>query len=1414
MCSNFLKIVFLAFLLFVSISAAFAKPADIGTSFKKLDKKTQAIKLRTLKLNRDVAKYIAASKSDLSNQYQSYRRSDFMFHRVMEDQQRGNYLEAINRYHIGRDLGVIKSKYETALKAANIYLDYGLYSYAKKIFTSLLGSEDSALASLARYYLARHDYLKQYWDTALKGLESVTDGLPRELLDQKWIMQGIILQNRKQHYDAIAAFSNVSEDSDIYIYAQFNIAMSTLRGGWWSDAEQNIYRLLRMLENSSGDSRFLADRLHLAVGYAQLQKGYHREAKAALAKVRDNSPFTYKARLGLGVVAAERARYQEALKIMYNLIEEYGQKVVSEEAYIIVPFLLESTDSKEVTISYYSKIVDHYNRSVLQVDTVIKTTSRGGHDDDITKKFFYGNKQPGDKITGGKSDPIDKYLLRLNDNSRWLEARNDYRDLAELNQLLISSEHKLKKVGSYSSKKYKKLKARLSLLLKDTRSLASQWTIVLRKMTSESLTVMRSYFSSYLNQARFGLARNYDLALGNDTEIRLGELTIDEVKVRQAYRLYLNGANKKSVNRRTALIRLAELEMDRQEQLLVEENITNAIKKEAESRLNASIALTDQALKDYPDHEDNDRLLYQLAKAYDKKNKKRLALTAMRQLADNYPHSQFYTEVQFKLGEEYLTGNETIDAELAYSAALRGGNESSAFYFRAIYKRGWARLRQSLYASALEDFFEVLELSKYGKKDKMSATAKTLSEDVLRAISLCFVNRDGLKTLDEYFMSKNNVKYAGIIYQKLGDIYLSQDRIYDAVDVFESYIKRFPDTQDAPDFMFRMIEIWAKNKYLDNELTWRKKFDDTYALNGKFWLKNDVKKAADIKKRIKENIRHMTSHYHGLYQSSNSKKSLEAARYWYERFFRFFASNKDAAKTHFLYAELLFGSGNLKLAKQHYGKASLLGMKGSEQAEAAYAGLLIADKLIKNAKDPEKQREYFKRNVTDTLRFAKSYPNDKRTPQTMLNLLEGLFKRRQYDVAIEAYQHFPKSATQILRDKAQVILAHSLFHLKKYKEAEPIYSELLSNTSKKISNESKLKEHLASLMYKQGELAVQANELSDAVGYFLRAAKIKSDSNIAATAIFDAASVLVKLKSNKKAIALLEDFRRRYPSHRLQGEVSKKLAVLYLSEKDNNKSAGEFERVADNMSNPLEIRRDALWQSAALYEKDGARNKAMDLYKRYVSNYVGPGDQSIEAMYKLVVLNGKKGDKGQQDFWRKAVVTAGDKMGEKRTERIVFLSANSAMGLAKLQYHRFNEIQLSVPLKKSLKRKKKAMQRAIDSLSHVTNYGVEETTTHATHMLADVYDSFGYAIINSPRPKNLKGLEREQYQILLEEQAYPFEEKAIGLYKANVSQVKHGAYNRWIEASLVRLKILLPARFAKKEKLEPFLDLTNMDYRK
>jgi hypothetical protein len=74
--------------------------------------------------------------------------------------------------------------------------------------------------------------------------------------------------------------------------------------------------------------------------------------------------------------------------------------------------------------------------------------------------------------------------------------------------------------------------------------------------------------------------------------------------------------------------------------------------------------------------------------------------------------------------------------------------------------------------------------------------------------------------------------------------------------------------------------------------------------------------------------------------------------------------------------------------------------------------------------------------------------------------------------------------------------------------------------------------------------------------------------------------------------------------------------------------------------------------------------------------------------------------------------------------------------------------------------------------------------------------------MDSDRPTDLAADALEQYEILLEEQAYPFEEKAIDLYTANTDRAADGVYDEWVRKSFDRLAGLMPARFAKKERSE------------
>ncbi len=60
-------------------------------------------------------------------------------------------------------------------------------------------------------------------------------------------------------------------------------------------------------------------------------------------------------------------------------------------------------------------------------------------------------------------------------------------------------------------------------------------------------------------------------------------------------------------------------------------------------------------------------------------------------------------------------------------------------------------------------------------------------------------------------------------------------------------------------------------------------------------------------------------------------------------------------------------------------------------------------------------------------------------------------------------------------------------------------------------------------------------------------------------------------------------------------------------------------------------------------------------------------------------------------------------------------------------------------------------------------------------------------------------MEREQYDLAIEDQAYPFEEKAIALHQSNLELISRGVYNEWIDRSLQKLARFVPARYDKPE---------------
>ena len=82
---------------------------------------------------------------------------------------------------------------------------------------------------------------------------------------------------------------------------------------------------------------------------------------------------------------------------------------------------------------------------------------------------------------------------------------------------------------------------------------------------------------------------------------------------------------------------------------------------------------------------------------------------------------------------------------------------------------------------------------------------------------------------------------------------------------------------------------------------------------------------------------------------------------------------------------------------------------------------------------------------------------------------------------------------------------------------------------------------------------------------------------------------------------------------------------------------------------------------------------------------------------------------------------------------------------------------------------------------------------------------FSTALIESERPEGLTAAEMNSYELVIEEEAYPFEEQAIAIHEQNFELLAAGVYNPWVQKSLDELAGLMPGRYAKDETSEGYL---------
>ncbi len=891
------------------------------------------------------------------------------------------------------------------------------------------------------------------------------------------------------------------------------------------------------------------------------------------------------------------------------------------------------------------------------------------------------------------------------------------------------------------------------------------------------------------------------------------------------YRRFLESAPNSSMYG-NALRRLADLELQTGQDKGATDN-----KKErliAKRKIKVAIRLYETFLESYPNRINNDLILYQLAKAYELDLQQKKLLLTLNTLVRKFPQTRYIEEIQFRRGESYFAQGKYKLAEQAYASIIYN-HPDSGYYEKSLYKYGWTRFKQLDYVASTKAFIRFLDvkytqgqLSIDGPSADISRSNKELLDDVLRVTSLSFSYQQGHLSVNNYFIQNGLKPYESIIYNNLAELYLEKDRIRDAAVTYLAYSKRYPTSALAPKYHSKAIDAYKKGGFASLVLPAKISFVKQYGVNTGYWKAQNTEARKAITPLLKQHIQELAKHFHAQARKIKSRKkktknklfatSITQATSWYGIYITSFPTDNGTEKVNFLLAEAHQDAGQYRNAIYQFEKTAYQYPQHEKQQNAAYAALLLYPAIEKNLKGIQ-QKQWQQKKISSALKFTTSFPNNKYTPSILANISEELFKIGDYPRAISTATRLSTRTNMntVIGKKlvinALLVVGHSEFEMKNYSKAEDTYRTLSKKLAKKHKEYKNIQERLAASIYKQGERARSSNKMAIAAEFFLRVGKEVPASKLRATADYDAATIYINLESWAKAQNILEGFRKNYSKkHKLQFGVTEKLAVVYTKSGHPLKAANEMIILSNTAKHyTANQRRELLWDAATIYNKNNRKKTAKRILTAYVKNYPKPLEQAIEARQLLANFNIKSNYK-RHYYWLREIIKADNQGGKERTRRTHFLAATAYMKLTLPLFKTYKSARLTIPLKRSLKKKKRLMQQVVKSYDNAMKYRVAEITTAATYYIAEIYNDFAGSLLQSQRPKKLNEDELDQYNVLLEEQAYPFEEKAIDIHAANAERVKDNIYDEWVKSSIAALSKLNPIRYAKTEKRELYVE--------
>ncbi len=831
--------------------------------------------------------------------------------------------------------------------------------------------------------------------------------------------------------------------------------------------------------------------------------------------------------------------------------------------------------------------------------------------------------------------------------------------------------------------------------------------------------------------------------------------------------------------------------------------------------LATAIAQYRRVLAEMPDDPANDLALYQLARAEQLAGHNDSMVALLGELDRRYPQSLLRADALFRAAESLYLERDYAAAESRYRSVLDVG-EAAPQFEAAQYKYGWTLYQQGKHADAVPVFVSILTRSLPGGEPAQFAGALVMPgagneqmTESLRVLGLSFAALGGGAAINRYLATNAEPKFFITLYAALGAQLLDLRRYSEAAQTYRAFVERYPHHRLAPAFDAQAIAAYRDGGFTEPMLALKEGFVERYAPGARYWdgRTADAATLSDVKAQLGE----LAVHAHAQAQqipaaaAAQRQHAYRLAAGYYQRELTLFPDDIAAATTTLRLADTLLDAGQHSEAAQQYERSAYAYPPHAQTAEAAYAAVQAWQQTVSHATAAQRS-DALQAAVNSSLLLAEKVPAHPMKAAALASAAQNRYTLNDYAGAIAlAQQVIAGTASAAQQRDAWTVIADAQFAQNDYAAAEAGYRVLLAQVAipAEAAARPQWSQRLAVSLYKRGELARGEGQLREAAGLFEQAAAAAPDPLIRAPAEYDAASAYYSLEDWPASQRAFERFLSRNSDHALSADAESKLALAYERGGQLAAAAAMYQRVALRPTTQTDLRREASWLSASLYDRAQARGNAMAAYRSYVDRYPLPLLPAQRARQRLADYSSSAAD--QAAPWLQAIVDADQRSGSREAESRQ-LAAAASLQLGRNAATVLARMPLRGALKDSLAQRIAQTRSAVELLERAAAYGFAETTTAATYELGSLYLGLGRALLASDRPAGLSADEREQYELLLEEQAYPFEEKAIAAYESNLSRLNQDLWNEWVRRSAQALATLVPVKYGKQDERETSYD--------